>query len=326
MRRVLVVAVALALSGLFLAGCAVSNTDQLTATTWYLVSGTEKNPAWQWTVPTDAQDRYTIRFEKEGTFSSRADCNQLAGSWTASGSDRITITSGPMTMAFCGKPSFDVLYAGLLGQVRIWNVASTGMTMTLADGGRLDYTSVAPPGAEPTTEPSAAPTTPAPTVTATVTGTPSPSTTTTRPSPGPTTTVTATATATTTATVTATPTPGPGLTIRTWQLTAFALKVPVFAGSVPQDQQSNYTIQFHADGTFTARADCNTLNGTYSPADPSGSTGSLSLVPGPATIKGCGEGSYGDLYITGIANTASFTIEGERLVLTLADSGTLTYQ
>ncbi len=114
MRRVLVVAVALALSGLFLAGCAVSNTDQLTATTWYLVSGTEKNPAWQWTVPTDAQDRYTIRFEKDGTFSSRADCNQLAGSWTASGSDRITITSGPMTMAFCGKPSFDVLYAGLL--------------------------------------------------------------------------------------------------------------------------------------------------------------------------------------------------------------------
>ena len=96
-----------------------------------------------------------------------------------------------------------------------------------------------------------------------------------------------------------TPTPGPDLTGRAWLLTAFA---------------------------FTAQADCSTVNGTYSPANPSDPRGALSLVPGHATIKACGEDSYGDLYITGIANTASFTLSGEALVLTLVDSGTLEYR
>ena len=100
----------------------------------------------------------------------------------------------------------------------------------------------------------------------------------------------------------------------------------MFAGTVPQDQQASYTIQFRADGTFTAQADCNTVSGTYSPRDPSGPTGNLSLVPGPTSLKACDEGSYGDLYITGISNTASFTINDELLTLTLVDSGTLEYR
>jgi len=102
--------------------------------------------------------------------------------------------------------------------------------------------------------------------------------------------------------------------------------VPSFAGALPQDQQARYTIQFRADGTFTAQADCNSVSGTYSPANPTESSGSLSLVPGPTTIKACSEGSYGDLYITGIANTASFAITGDDLTLTLADAGTLEYR
>ncbi|HEY3408430.1 MAG TPA: META domain-containing protein [Propionicimonas sp.] len=333
MRRAIVMAVALAVSGVFLTGCAASNTDQLTATTWYLLSGAEKNPAWQWTVPAETQTRYTIRLEKEGTFSSQADCNRVGGAWQASGTDRIAITPGPMTMASCGERSFDILYAGLLGQARNWNVASTGMTLTLADGGRLDYTSVQPSGPSPSTdaatEATVAPTTtPAPTVTATVTATPTSSASTPRPSPPPTATVTATATATVTTKPTPTPppAPGPGLTSRAWKLSAFALKLPAFEGTVPPDQQARYTIQFRADGTFRAQADCNTVNGTYSPADPSGSNGSLSLTPGGTTIVACSEGSYGDLYITGIANTASFAITGEDLVLTLVDTGMLTYR
>ena len=95
---------------------------------------------------------------------------------------------------------------------------------------------------------------------------------------------------------------------------------------MPPDQQSRYTIQFRADGTFTAQADCNTVNGTYSPSDPTGSSGNVDLTPGPATIKACSEGSYGDLYITAISNTTSFAIAGESLTLNLADSGTLVYR
>jgi len=40
----------------------------------------------------------------------------------------------------------------------------------------------------------------------------------------------------------------------------------------------------------------------------------------------CEEGSYGDLYLTGLASTASFAITGNKLTLTLADSGTLQYR
>lgn len=341
-----------ALSGfLILAGCAGSPTDKLTATTWYLVSVGENNPSWQWTVPADLQARYTIRLEKDGTFSSQADCNQLGGSWEARGSDRLTITPGPMTMAFCGEMSFDFLYAGTLSQVRGWNVASTGMSLTLADGGRLDYTSVTPPSPSPsddlTAEPTVASTptptqtpvptatpTPVPTVTRTVTATatptPRPSASSIRPTPTPTRPPSATPTPTPPPTPkptpTQTPTPGPGLTSGTWHLTAFALHTPPFEGAVPEALQANYTIQFGADGTFTARADCNTVSGTYSPSDPAGASGSLSLVPGPATIVACEEGSYGDLYLTGLASTASFAITGNKLTLTLADSGTLQYR
>ena len=95
---------------------------------------------------------------------------------------------------------------------------------------------------------------------------------------------------------------------------------------MPAEKQGRYTIRLEKDGSFTAQADCNTITGTYAPADPSGSTGSLSLVPGPTSLKACDEGSYGDLYITGISNTASFAINDELLTLTLVDSGTLEYR
>ncbi len=361
MRKAIAMAMVLALGGVLLAACSSSNTDQLTATTWYLVAGGEKNPSWQWTVPPDLQSRYTIRFEKNSTFTSRADCNQLAGSWEARGSDRVTITPGPMSMAFCGELSLDILYASTLSQVRSWNVASTGLSLTLADGGRLDYTSIAPPSPSPSAGESAEPTvtptpSPAPTATLTVTvppsttptpstpstvrptstpsastvrptPTPTPSASTVRPTPTPTPSAsTVRPTSTPTPKPTPEPTPGPGLTSREWKLTAFTLLVPPFQGSVPQDQQADYTLQFRADGTFTARADCNTVSGTYSPSNPSGSSSSLTLVPGVATIVACSEGSYGDLYLTGIGNTVSFAIMGETLALTLVDSGKLEYR
>jgi hypothetical protein len=40
----------------------------------------------------------------------------------------------------------------------------------------------------------------------------------------------------------------------------------------------------------------------------------------------CGEGSYGDLYILGLTNAASYKIASSQLTITLTDGGTLTYQ
>ncbi|MCB0912298.1 MAG: META domain-containing protein [Propionibacteriaceae bacterium] len=319
------------LSAPLLSACAASGTDALTGRTWYMVSGVEGTPAWSWTLSAQTQSRYTIRFETDGTFGAQADCNQLGGAWEARRSDRLTITPGPMTLALCGEGSLDVLYAGLLGQVRNWNVASTGMSLTLADGGRLDYTSVAPatppPTAAGTTPTPATPTpSPAPTVTRTVTATttptattPGPSPTTARPTPSPTATSPS-------PTPTSAPPDGPDITGRTWRLDAFTLVTPPFQGAVPQDKQDAYTIEFGTDESFTVRADCNTVSGTYQTADVSGSGGSISLSPGPATIVACEEGSYGDLYLTGLENVAAFGLEDGQLTLALVDGGKLEYQ
>lgn len=336
---VLAVALLLVLGGPLLSGCAAGGTDSLTGTTWYLVSGGERTPAWEWTVPADLQTSYTIRFEKDGSFGAQADCNRLGGAWEARGSDRLTITPGPMTMATCGERSLDILYAGTLGQVRNWTVASTGMTLTLADGGRLDYTSVAPagptaaptPDAEKSVEPTDVASSPVPTATRTVTATatttvsaPQPSATTAPPTPRPT--PTPSKSATPSPEPTHTPEPGPGLTGRTWQLTAFTLVTPPFEGQVPQAQRASYTIEFGVDGSFTAQADCNSVRGTYAPANPSDASGSLTLSPGPVTLVACDEGSYSELYLTGLASTASFRVEGATLRLGLSDSGELEYR
>ena len=67
-----------------------------------------------------------------------------------------------------------------------------------------------------------------------------------------------------------------GLTGKTWQLTAITELVPAFQGVVPAADQPNYTIEFKSDGTFNAKADCNTTSGAYTTT----SSGGLSILPG----------------------------------------------
>jgi heat shock protein HslJ len=119
---------------------------------------------------------------------------------------------------------------------------------------------------------------------------------------------------------------GSGLTGKTWQLTAITEKTPAFQGVVPADQQANYTIEFKADGTFSAKADCNNLSGTFTTADPTTASGDLTLVLGPATLAACADGSYSDLYIVALSNTASYAIANSQLTITLKDQGTLTFK
>ena len=116
------------------------------------------------------------------------------------------------------------------------------------------------------------------------------------------------------------------LTGKNWQLTAITEKVPAFQGVIPDAQQANYTIEFKTDGTFSAKADCNTLSGTFTTADPTTASGDLTLVLGPATLAACADGSYSDLYIVALSNTASYAIANSQLTITLKDQGTLTYK
>ena len=56
-------------------------------------------PAFQGVVPAADQANYTIEFKSDGTFNAKADCNQLAGTYTTTGSGGLTIVPGPMTLA-----------------------------------------------------------------------------------------------------------------------------------------------------------------------------------------------------------------------------------
>jgi heat shock protein HslJ len=97
---------------------------------------------------------------------------------------------------------------------------------------------------------------------------------------------------------------------------------PAYQASIPPAERSLYTLAFASGGKFSARADCNTVNGTWTAS----AGGGLSIVPGPSTIVACDDGSHGDLYILALTNSASYTIAGSGLTITLADGGTMQYE
>ena len=87
-----------------LAGCASEEGGDITGTTWRLVSITTQSPSFSAIVPAEAMVNYTIEFNDDGTFSARADCNQVAGEYTVQDSGVMTITPGPSTL-WSSRPS-----------------------------------------------------------------------------------------------------------------------------------------------------------------------------------------------------------------------------
>jgi heat shock protein HslJ len=335
MRRLTLIALAIGATAI-LAACGGSNTDALTGKNWQLVSITEKTPAFQGVIPPADQEKYQITFTTDGQFRGRADCNQIGGTYKTSGKDKIEITPGISTMAFCPSGSLDTLFVHALAQASTYSIANDQLTITLANEGTLQFVvgpaATASPAASaaveasPTSSPAASATaTPAPTATPKPTPAPTPKPTT-APTAAPG--VTPAPTAAPTPAPTAAPTPAPPTSLigRVWQLTAITEQVPAFQGVVPEAQQPNYTLELMADLTFSAKADCNTVAGTYTSADPTAPTGDLTLLIGPTTLAACAEGSYSDLYVLGLTNTATYAIADGTLTVTLKDGGTLVYR
>lgn len=106
-----------------------------------------------------------------------------------------------------------------------------------------------------------------------------------------------------------------------WQLAAITETVPAFQGAVPAADQPNYTIAFSEDGTFSAKADCNQVSGSYAVGD----NNALTITPGPSTMALCPEGSLADLFTFGLANAASYAVTETGLTITLQDGGTLQF-
>ena len=96
--------------------------------------------AWQWTGSTMAgaetiadPTSYTVQFADDGTFAAKADCNQVSGEYTSTGS-AITITPGPSTLAMCAEGSLGDAFVAGLGQATTWTVVDGTLTLTGSEG------------------------------------------------------------------------------------------------------------------------------------------------------------------------------------------------
>ena len=122
-----------------LGACANEQGGTITGTTWRLVSLQTQSPQFSAIVPAEGQANYNIVFNEDGTFSAKADCNQLSGNYSIQGNGVLTITPGPMTLAQCAPDSLSDQYVQALGQAGSYTIADNQLTITLLDDGTLTY-------------------------------------------------------------------------------------------------------------------------------------------------------------------------------------------
>ena len=120
-------------AALVVAGCNIlgGGSSDLTGKTWQWTASTTTAPASQSVVPNP--ENYTIAFATDGTFSAKADCNQVAGQYTTSGSS-LTITPGPSTLVACPDGSLGDLFVAGLAATKSYAIANSELTLTTADG------------------------------------------------------------------------------------------------------------------------------------------------------------------------------------------------
>jgi len=130
--------------GLLVAGIAVSvaacgilgGGNDLTGKTWKWQAATTSVPASQSVVPDP--ENYTITFAADGKYAGKADCNQVAGEYTVSGSS-LTIKPGVSTMAACADTSLDQLFLAGLASVTTYKVDGAKLTLTNAAGDTMTF-------------------------------------------------------------------------------------------------------------------------------------------------------------------------------------------
>jgi heat shock protein HslJ/uncharacterized protein YraI len=103
---------------------------ELVDTLWQWISLVETMPAAQSVVPDP--ENYNLVFRADGTYSAKADCNQLMGSYELLGS-QLRLESGISTLAECGPDSSYDFYSSLLEQVDGVGTREGVLVLLLAD-------------------------------------------------------------------------------------------------------------------------------------------------------------------------------------------------
>jgi heat shock protein HslJ len=113
---------------------------------------------------------------------------------------------------------------------------------------------------------------------------------------------------------------GSSLTGKTWQWTSWTTVTPQSQSDVPDP--SSYTIEFRSDGTFQAKADCNTVAGTYT----SSASGGLKISPGPSTLAACGADSLSEVFVEKLGLAISYTFFRSEMTINLQDLGAIRFK
>lgn len=115
-----------------------TSTETLIGSTWQWVHFTD--PVQSFDVPN--AENYTITFQRDGTVSIVADCNNASGTYTIDGSN-LTIELGPMTLVGCPSDSLSDDYLKNLSFVQIFFFKDGHLFMDMmADGGTLEFAPV----------------------------------------------------------------------------------------------------------------------------------------------------------------------------------------
>jgi heat shock protein HslJ len=113
---------------------------------------------------------------------------------------------------------------------------------------------------------------------------------------------------------------GSSLTGKTWQWNSWTTVSPQAKSDVPDP--SSYTIEFKEDGTFQAKADCNSVSGTYVTTASKG----LKITLGPSTLVACGADSLSDTFVQKLALATSYTFFRSEMTINQQDLGTMTFK
>ena len=135
MRRFTAV-VAVGAIAFVLSGCSDPGADMV-GPTWQWTHLNENHPKSQSVIPDP--ENYTLTLADDGTFTAKADCNQVSGTYDLQG-DSLTITPGPSTRAACGADSLDQQFVSLLHAVSNFTLDGSDLTLGLAaDAGDMGF-------------------------------------------------------------------------------------------------------------------------------------------------------------------------------------------
>jgi len=118
-------------AGMVLVAVAIAMTScgggaKLVGTPWQWTSITQNGKATNVPVPSS----YTLTLNSDGSFNAKADCNNVSGTYTTSGST-LTLKPGPSTLAECGPSSLSSQYSTYLHQFSTFEIKGQTMNVTL---------------------------------------------------------------------------------------------------------------------------------------------------------------------------------------------------